>query len=885
MDARTAQARRKVNTYGKGTRRIAVHDLFDVGTFPLSESARPSTKPVTLLGQADVNISSSIPRSENQALAASKVSSDHRPEHHRSMSPSTTASAESSPSEETHHSMFDLQSSDEDSATFRSTQPLKKRKMTPVVNIPKINVTSKSAGKQKSMNGVTTQPGVQSISRPIAASKVADKASVRAMSKSEGGVKKLKRAPVRRGQSRERVDDGMDDLSRLGQNRSPSRKAPPKPVRVKKQSPALLSDTSDHNGTPKRKRGFLDDEAMDSPSPPALQMKSLRLAPEINSLELDISSTSSDEEMTGSTSTTQASRKGRKRLIDKLDAPRTQSVDRQQVKSSVGRSINGKQSPRKTEAEAQRASVMANAGPPLRQRATYARQRSHLSDMIDGLEPYSAINSQDSSQPSFSQPTSFGLASQIELEMEDSDDTDAFTQIKSIHELRRGAAISKFDQDIESILEDVESQSKSLRITALLLLMNKMKELSFLRHFQECGNFYRFTASSRDDADLITATLMVLVFHQVTAAKQSSPKNQLQVLNGLYRLPPDLSLQRKSLSSLAKDRKENLSKIMVKDIMDFEQDHLKHGPEKQHLISLLYLSSINDTLRGLINSGEEMPDFPGALLNGVLVNFNYEQQHLLQEDAARNRFENIQVLLSLLEIASVNRGMATSQLSISSISEVGSSVSSVMQLAREGRPETEHSCLRLIVSLSNNEPKVCEALTEGKLIATVFQIIDDRFLQLAGLASREQQFDNAQLESVILAVGCLLNIAECADPARRTMLKPDASGKSLVDRLVGIFNSHVDQTSEALTIDQTQILVAFGYISALLCTLCLNADARRRISDNIRGDGLSRLFEAAGIFLQHLRTVEEALGGAEGAASGFTARFTTVLDTLRQDSV
>lgn len=82
--------------------------------------------------------------------------------------------------------------------------------------------------------------------------------------------------------------------------------------------------------------------------------------------------------------------------------------------------------------------------------------------------------------------------------------------------------------------------------------------------------------------------------------------------------------------------------------------------------------------------------------------------------------------------------------------------------------------------------------------------------------------------------------------------------------------------------DQTQILVAFGYISALLCTLCLNPSARERISEQIRGKGLSQLFGAADTFLDHLHTVEEALGEEGGSSTGFTARFTAVLESVKQ---
>lgn len=84
--------------------------------------------------------------------------------------------------------------------------------------------------------------------------------------------------------------------------------------------------------------------------------------------------------------------------------------------------------------------------------------------------------------------------------------------------------------------------------------------------------------------------------------------------------------------------------------------------------------------------------------------------------------------------------------------------------------------------------------------------------------------------------------------------------------------------------DQTQILVAFGYISALLCTLCMNPDARRRISKYIKGEGLTQLFVAADTFLRHLKTVEEDIGDEEVSSTSFSARFTTVLETVKEQT-
>ena len=84
--------------------------------------------------------------------------------------------------------------------------------------------------------------------------------------------------------------------------------------------------------------------------------------------------------------------------------------------------------------------------------------------------------------------------------------------------------------------------------------------------------------------------------------------------------------------------------------------------------------------------------------------------------------------------------------------------------------------------------------------------------------------------------------------------------------------------------DQTQIMVAFGYLSALLCTLCLNPVARERITKSIKGEGLSQLFVAADTFLQHLRTVEAAFS-EEGSSTAFTARFTTVFEAVKASNV
>ncbi|KAK4945118.1 hypothetical protein LTR10_015544 [Elasticomyces elasticus] len=879
-------ARRRPNTYGKGARKVLVHDLFDVGTLSSFRPVDRTTTPTVSLEHTRhvQDADNTLCRADPQELYLSsekKYSIDHassKPPMARGSSPSETSNA----------SVFDVNSDNEQSTKPMVKRPLKKRKVTPVVRdlepaMTRVNLederevsSTSNAAVVKKKPQLTTVGGAR---KPQLQSRSNTRTAVNG-----GSIQKPTKLQKTTSTLKKREDTILPTLSKSATIVT----APSKALRISSGSSVQVSDESDasqlsRRSTPKRKRVAPEQETYDIPSPSQLEIRSLKLTTD-NTTESSHNS-SSDEEMTEPNPVVPIPSRGRTRLIDRLDAPPSRSIERTASKPTLGRSVSDSSSPRKTQAEMQKPPpVVPNIGPPARQRATYARQRSHLSDMVDSLE--ATTNSGPSSQQSCSQPMSFpAISSQLELENDDSDHAETFSQIKSIHELRRGGAISKFDLDIQTILEDVESNTKSLRIQGLLQLIGKLKEPAFTRHFQESGSLHRFADCAKHDLDKISAVLMVQIFQSLVSSGKPSPKILLQILDGLYRLSPDLCSERRTLPKLAKDRSENLTKALVRDISELHERQTEASDQGQRSARLVFLEAINSTLRSLIRLKEPIPPTPRALLKEILASFNRKQAGMQEESDDTEGLESLQVLLSLLEIACANHELAESALSMSRISLLGQSIVGVMTVARQTRPEIQHSCLRLIVSLSNNQPKVCEAMAEGALITTVFKVVDDHFLILAALAAQEKEFDNAQLESVILAVGCLLNLAECADAARERMLAREADGRSMIDRLVDIFNSYVDQASEALTIDQGPILVAFGYISALLCTLCLNTGAWKHISDHIRGKGLSQLFNAADTFLDHLRTVEEALGNDGGSASGFTARFSAVLDALKQQNV
>ena len=794
--------RRKANTYGKGARKILVHDLFDVGSQPSIESSTAQH-----LQSAPVihNKDAGVPQYESdpglrRATPYERAQTKERPS--VTNSPSLTLAEP--------FDIFATHPLDDDSGRRKMNPTVKKRQMAPVssalamtdsrptkeskdsmldVQRPaKSGVVDKSMPtKHKSANQIKTVPASGSL---LHESPVALKRSSKTAAES----------PAKRATTSKATSPGAAALSKAYRSKG---------LRVSSGSSSDLSDASNpslqsQKSTPKRKRD-VSDEGVSPPTPSDLHLKLLRLTPGSGSQRSPFST--EDEEMADDPIPTP--RHGRKRLIDRLDAPRTpsnasrrataiipeqgsQTVSEPVVDTSPKHLSKATQDPPRLE----RQSSSGAGVPPVRARATYAKQRSYLSNMIDDSDSLPASSSQTSSQQNYSQSLSFtSVAPHMELDMEDSDEADSFSQVKSIHELRRGGAVKQFDLYVQSNLEDIESSSKSLRISGLLQLASKLSQDTFRRHFQDSGNFQRFTDAIKEGLDEISAILVAYILQCLLSAEKSSSRSLPQAWGVLCKLPGRLIAEPRSISQVAKDRSHNLSKALIRDIVDFEGKIPKPLATSWTSVDNILLGAIESAQRRFISTKEQLPRLPQKFLNEILSTFTKTQQEVT-EIGLEGQVEKVRLLLSLLEIACASPEIAELALSPSRLPGIGRTVAGIMREARLSQPGIEQSCLRLIVSLSNNDGEICGALSKGSLIDTVFQVVDDHFLTLAGLAALEMDFENARLDSVILAVGCLLNLAECSDEARVKMLAQDTKGKDLVSRLVDIFNSHADQASE-----------------------------------------------------------------------------------------
>lgn len=86
---------------------------------------------------------------------------------------------------------------------------------------------------------------------------------------------------------------------------------------------------------------------------------------------------------------------------------------------------------------------------------------------------------------------------------------------------------------------------------------------------------------------------------------------------------------------------------------------------------------------------------------------------------------------------------------------------------------------------------------------------------------------------------------------------------------------------QASSLEQTHALVTFGYLSMLICTLCLDEDIRNYVRMGMKSRSLHPLLVTVEEFLNHFRTVEQVMVEEE-ASNNFTERFGGIVKELRK---
>lgn len=95
----------------------------------------------------------------------------------------------------------------------------------------------------------------------------------------------------------------------------------------------------------------------------------------------------------------------------------------------------------------------------------------------------------------------------------------------------------------------------------------------------------------------------------------------------------------------------------------------------------------------------------------------------------------------------------------------------------------------------------------------------------------------------------------------------------------------ITDADQASSVEQTSSLVAFGYLSVLLCNVCMEQQIRLLVRRLLKGGTLQPLLLFVEEFLEHFRRAEELESKQDDEhtmKSGFVGRFERVLNVLRE---
>jgi hypothetical protein len=549
-----------------------------------------------------------------------------------------------------------------------------------------------------------------------------------------------------------------------------------------------------------------------------------------------------------------------------------------------------------------------------RPRVTYSRERSHLADMLteDLLDPASQSASQEDSLLGSQNGAIFSSFNSVMSHPDSEEEQEQeIAGIRSIHELRQSGGNARSQVDLETILEDIEAtgpSSRARRLHGLCQLTERLGDPVVDQHISDQSLDQRLSHCSYFDGDVVGQTLMMMVMSRLMVSVQLPIASLKRVFDGLVRSGTNLLQESRSLASIVRDRKQNLSKASSREVTALIEPFCSSPVWPHHRPKLLtprltLIRSKDIVLRQARQLGDFSMVLPASIFSRLVRLLLQIAPEQLVDAKDNDSVVVMESTVSIIESLTITKSWAENGcLEVAKkLSGLGPLLGQLTVSSAESSDRTHHLILRLILNITNNDSDLCDAFSEPALLSAIFGLVSRDFLQTSMLAKAGLQ--ESALEGVILALGALSNLAEHSSTFRQAMLHNSLSGRSIVDWVALYFRDQVEVASEvrsldftscafwtdasqASSVEQTVSLVAFGYLSVLLCNVCMDRQIRNRVRGLLQGGTLQTLLVFVQEFLDHFRRAEELESKQENdekmISGGFVGRFEGVLNTLRQ---
>lgn len=668
---------------------------------------------------------------------------------------------------------------------------------------------------------------------------------------------------------------------------TPPKSAPIRPATIRRTAPA----------TPKQSHLWSQllssDPIEPSPEPP---LDHLRLPPEASSNPRDKCAQSPSIRMSPTDAPSKSTAR-QSRLVDRLkqtaqdfdfidvegtmsaedsehdiDALNTDAYARAQVSQSL------ESQPQQTESQT------AASQATLASKMTYARTRSYLQE--DTLEDnlMLALPTTAPIRPAASarraQPSGKGISkSHYDLD-EDSDDG-ATSGIRSIHELRAAGNKKRFVDDSAALFDDIRDHkvaSRSRRRSAFIELAIKLFDKSYLVRFVEHGFANElsteFSTPYHDRVSDFAVCAILALLSDLDATDKT--------LKALYNAgAPDVAArcldETRTMGQVAKDRRSNMAKIAQDTFLDFSESVRTSslwGEDKPEdltlrLLGLKSMELMVLRLRCQGNKGSILSSDIVARLVDIVTDSGGSLSHTPLQIITRR------LALSVLEFASTSDALSSTW-----STELWSQLVTALPVLLRIESESQALVLKLCINLTNNNAHNCDICSMSEIIDAIIDEIVQGFSHLHDQSAEEEQ--KARLDTLILSLGLMINLAEFSDEAGEQVAGLTHNG---LLSMVGMFLHGQEKIEQAQSEEETHSNVAYGFLAVLLGNLCVNRNVREEVRDSLPGKTLRPLSAAIDEFAQYNRKVDsQTFENEEGRDvwEHFTERLMAVVKRLQE---
>ncbi|KAK3325636.1 wings apart-like protein regulation of heterochromatin-domain-containing protein [Apodospora peruviana] len=470
----------------------------------------------------------------------------------------------------------------------------------------------------------------------------------------------------------------------------------------------------------------------------------------------------------------------------------------------------------------------------------YNQQRTMLTeeDTLFGSGGLAGIDEEPSNGPlfNFGRMTKSSAVNAFSF-MDEDDETVNTGAVRSIHELRQAGANSRVADEMDDILDRIGSPSSgkpsSLRRGALLELAQKIKEKEFRRQFRNHSSDGGLFKSLTEEADVVSGYCIVAILTTLLASSVSTHLVQQVQENGLSSLLSRLLREKTDIALLAKDRTQNVSRNGQTTLTTIKSSILQlpiWEPISPSSLSprTLALKSLDLILRQSTPSGDEI--FTTEVTDRLFSILSSGGSNDVSWDfPAQQASSDFYLALYVLEGHSIHA--MQSRHSSRWTSRYLPAVADILQIAVR-RPaaafnDLESLTLRITINMTNNNAEACRLFVEKEMLRGLAESACGAFEVFLN-SMRGDTFLPKVHEAIIMMLGVMINFCVYYPPASQSLEESGDAAGSPLSRLIQVFADNHLKTSDADSMEKTQLNVALGYLSVLLGYLCLSYTIRRQ---------------------------------------------------------